>query len=128
MRREHPVRMAARTHLRRRNGMFPYEAMHDEREDGAPGYVGGEESLCSSSTGQKLSQDAPGQAPNVGQRFVLALVSLGMLMGMTTLLSILAPGRFSPSFSSSACSRRQWSVLMSPLAAEFGEPSLRRNR
>ena len=78
--------------------MFPYEAMHGEREDGAPGYVGGEESLCSRSAGQKLSQDAPGQAPNVGQRFVLALVSLGMLMGMTMLLTILATARSAPAW------------------------------
>jgi hypothetical protein len=73
--------------------MFHYEAMNDEREDGAPGYVSGEESFFSSRAGQKLSQGAPGQAPNVGQRFVLALVSLGMLMGMTTLLTILATAR-----------------------------------
>jgi hypothetical protein len=73
--------------------MFQYEAMSDERESGSSGYVSGEESLFSSSAGQKLSQDAPGQAPNVGQRFVLALVSLGMLMGMTTLLTILATAR-----------------------------------
>jgi hypothetical protein len=78
------------------NGMFHYEAMHDERESGSPGYVSGEESLFSSSAGQKLSQDALGQAPSVGQRFVLALVSLGMLMGMTTLLTILATARSAP--------------------------------
>ena len=76
--------------------MFPYEAIHNERESGSPGYVSGEEFLCNSSAGHKLSQDAPGQAPSVGQRFVLALVSLGMLMGMTTLLTILATARSAP--------------------------------
>jgi uncharacterized oligopeptide transporter (OPT) family protein len=73
--------------------MFQYEVMNDERESGSPGYVSGEESLFSSSAGQKLSQDAPGQAPTVGQRFALALISLGMLMGMSTLLTILATAR-----------------------------------
>lgn len=43
-----------------------------------------------SMSGQKLIPDAPGQAPTVGQRLALALVSLGMLMGMSTLLTILA--------------------------------------
>ncbi len=76
--------------------MFHYEAIHDERESGSPTYVSDEESLFSSSAGQKLSQNAPGQAPTVGQRFVLALVSLGMLMGMTTLLIILATARSAP--------------------------------
>jgi hypothetical protein len=76
--------------------MFHYEAMHEERESGSPRYMGGEESLFSSSAGQKLPQDAPGHAPTVGQRFVLALVSLGMLMGMTTLLTILATARGAP--------------------------------
>jgi uncharacterized oligopeptide transporter (OPT) family protein len=78
--------------------MFPYEAMHDERESGSPDYVSGEELLFNSSAEQKLSQDAPGQAPTVGQRFVLALVSLGMLMGMTTLLTILATARSAPAW------------------------------
>jgi hypothetical protein len=76
--------------------MFHYEAMHEERESRSPGYMGGEESLFGNSAGQKLSQDAPGQTPTVGQRFVLALVSLGMLMGMTTLLTILATARSAP--------------------------------
>ena len=76
--------------------MFQYEAMNDKRESGSPVYVSNEESLFSSSAGQKLSQDAPGQAPSIGQRFVLALISLGMLMGMTTLLTILATARSAP--------------------------------
>jgi hypothetical protein len=78
--------------------MFQYEAMNDERESGSPGYVSGEESLFSSSAGQKLSQNAPGQAPTVSQRLVLALVSLGMLMGMSTLLTILATARSAPAW------------------------------
>ena len=50
----------------------------------------------SSMSGQKLLPDAPGQAPTVGQRLALALVSLGMLMGMSTLLTILATATRSP--------------------------------
>ena len=49
-----------------------------------------------SMSGQKLIPDAPGQAPTVGQRLALALVSLGMLMGMSTLLTILATATRSP--------------------------------
>ena len=49
-----------------------------------------------SMSGQKLIPDAPGQAPTVGQRLALALVSLGMLMGMSTLLTILATATKSP--------------------------------
>jgi len=45
---------------------------------------------------QKLIPDAPGQAPTVGQRLALALVSLGMLMGMSTLLTILATKTSAP--------------------------------
>jgi hypothetical protein len=76
--------------------MFHYDAIHDERESGSPEYVSGEEALFVSSAGQKLSQDAPGQASATGQRFVLALISLGMLMGMSTLLTILATARSTP--------------------------------
>lgn len=76
--------------------MFHCEAMHEERESGSPGSIGGEESLFSTSAGQKLSQDAPGQGSTVGQRFVLALVSLGMLMGMSTLLTIVATAKNAP--------------------------------
>jgi hypothetical protein len=45
---------------------------------------------------QKLIPDAPGQAPTVGQRLAAALVSLGMLMGMSALLTILATATRSP--------------------------------
>ncbi|HLX56946.1 MAG TPA: hypothetical protein VKR83_07980 [Ktedonobacteraceae bacterium] len=76
--------------------MFEYEAVHAEKESGSPVYVSGEEALFSRSAGQKLSQDTPGQASTIGQRFVLALISLGMLMGMTTLLTILATARRAP--------------------------------
>ena len=106
--------------------MFHYDARNDERESGSPTYVSGEESLFGSGAGQKLSQDAPGQAPTVGQRFVLALVSLGMLMGMSTLLTILATAKSAPGWEvfpflfvltlftaavvsiNIACSRRVW--------------------
>jgi hypothetical protein len=47
-------------------------------------------------SGQKLIPDAPGQAPTIGQRLALALVSLGMLMGMSTLLTILSTSTRSP--------------------------------
>src|SRR5258708_40073754 len=49
-----------------------------------------------SMSGQKLIPDAPGQAPTAGQRLALALVSLGMLMGMSTLLTILATATRAP--------------------------------
>lgn len=78
--------------------MFEYEAVHAEKESRSPVYVSGEEALFSSSSGQKLPQDTPGPASTIGQRFVLALVSLGMLMGMTTLLTILATARSAPSW------------------------------
>ncbi len=55
-----------------------------------------EEASPSNSAGQKLTREASGQAPTVGQRLTLALVSLGMLMGMSTLLTILATARSAP--------------------------------
>lgn len=73
--------------------MFQHEEMRYEWESEAPGsrgYTRGEDLPFSSSAGQKLIPHALGQAPTVGQRFALALVSLGMLMGMSTLLTILA--------------------------------------
>ncbi len=73
--------------------MFQHEAMRDAWQSEAldsPGYARGEEASPSSSTGQKLVWEAPGQAPTAVQRLALALVSLGMLMGTTILLTILA--------------------------------------
>ena len=52
--------------------MFEYEAVNAVKESGSPAYVSGEEALFSSSAGQKLSQDPPGQASTIAQRFVLA--------------------------------------------------------
>lgn len=72
--------------------MLQHEELRDAWQDEAQGYAGNarwEEASLSSRAGQKLIQDISGQAPTVGQRLVLALVSLGMLMGMTTLLTIL---------------------------------------
>jgi hypothetical protein len=79
--------------------MFQYEEMSDRWESenlGSPGHTRYEELPFYSSAGQKLIQNAPGQAPTVGQRFALALISLGMLMGMSTLLTILATSTKSP--------------------------------
>ena len=79
--------------------MFQHEAMRDAWQGEALGYAGHvswEEASPDSMSGQKLIPDAPGQAPTVGQRLALALVSLGMLMGMSTLLTILASTTRSP--------------------------------
>lgn len=73
--------------------MFQQEEMRDAWKGTAYAYVGDarlEEASPYSSAGQKLSGEASGQAPSAVQRLALALVSLGMLMGMTILLSILA--------------------------------------
>jgi hypothetical protein len=73
--------------------MFQQEEMSYESQGTTYGYAGDtryEEASPSSAAGQKLIPEASGQAPTVGQRLVLALVSLGMLMGMTTLLTIMA--------------------------------------
>ena len=73
--------------------MFQHEEMSYESQGTIYGYAGDtryEEASPSSIAGQKLIREASGQAPTVGQRLVLALVSLGMLMGMTTLLTIMA--------------------------------------
>jgi len=79
--------------------MFQHEAMREAWPSEAQGYADtarGEENSLSSEAGQKLILEASGQAPNVGQRLTLALVSLGMLMGMSTLLTILATARSAP--------------------------------
>jgi hypothetical protein len=52
-----------------------------------------EESSPYSNSGQQLIREASGQAPTSVQRLALALVSLGMLMGMTIIAGVLsAPG------------------------------------
>lgn len=73
--------------------MFQHEAMRDAWQVETRGYTGDarwEEASPSSSSGQKLIQDALGEAPTAVQRLALALVSLGMLMGTTILLTIVA--------------------------------------
>jgi hypothetical protein len=77
--------------------MFQHEVMKEAWPSEAQGYARGEEASLSSEAGQKLMEDISGQAPTVGQRLTLALVSLGMLMGMSTLLTILATARSAPS-------------------------------
>lgn len=79
--------------------MLQHEAMKDiwPREAlGSADSARGEEASLSSEAGQKLIVETSSQAPTVGQRLTLALVSLGMLMGMTTLLTILATARSAP--------------------------------
>ena len=80
--------------------MFQQEEMRDERPRTAYGYstgdARGEEASPYSSAGQKLSGEASGQAPTAVQRLALALVSLGMLMGMSILLIILAVATGAP--------------------------------
>ncbi|HAE81984.1 MAG TPA: hypothetical protein DDW33_14110 [Ktedonobacter sp.] len=73
--------------------MFQQEEMRDAWKDEPLGYAGDaryEEASLYSSAGQKLIREAPGQAPTAVQRLTLALVSLGMLMGTTILLTIVA--------------------------------------
>ncbi len=79
--------------------MFQHEAMREAWPSEALGSADsarGEEASFSSEAGQRLILETSGQAPTVGQRLTLALVSLGMLMGMTTLLTILAIARSAP--------------------------------
>ena len=81
--------------------MFQHEAMRDEWQGKAPGLSGDtrwEEASPSSSAGQKLVWEVPGQAPTAVQRLALALVSLGMLMGTTILLTIVAAKASAPSW------------------------------
>ncbi len=73
--------------------MFQHEELRDAWQDEAQGLSGNvrwEEASLSSAAGQKLIQDASGQAPTAVQRLALALVSLGMLMGTTILLTIVS--------------------------------------
>ena len=79
--------------------MFHQEEMRDAWKGEAPGYAGDaryEEASPYSSAGQKLMLEASGQAPTAVQRLALALVSLGMLMGMSILLTIMATRASAP--------------------------------
>ncbi len=79
--------------------MFQQEEMSYERKGTDYGYAGDgrfEDASPYSRVGQKLSGPASGQAPTAVQRLALALVSLGMLMGMTILLTILAAATSAP--------------------------------
>ncbi len=79
--------------------MFQQEEMGYESQGTAYGSAGDtryEEASPYSSAGQKPIREAPGQAPTAVQRLALALVSLGMLMGMSILLTILATARSAP--------------------------------
>ncbi len=79
--------------------MFQHEEMSDENQGTVYGYAGDrryEEASPYSDAGQKLIREASGQAPTAVQRLALALVSLGMLMGMTILLTIIAAKTSTP--------------------------------
>ena len=79
--------------------MFQHEEMSYGRESEALGYAGNarfEEAPLYSSAGQKLIREVPSQAPTAVQRLALALVSLGMLMGTTILLTIVATKTSAP--------------------------------
>jgi hypothetical protein len=91
--------MAALNNLERRSGMFQQEEMRDAWKGEALSYAGDarcEEASPYSRAGQKFSGDVSGQAPTAVQRLALALVTLGMLMGMTILLSIMAAKTSTP--------------------------------
>ncbi len=93
--------MTALFNIERRDDMFQHEEMRDAWKGEAVGYAGDaryEGTFPSSSAGQKLIREASGQAPTAVQRLVLALVSLGILMGMTILLSIVAVKANEPSW------------------------------
>src|SRR5438128_1032667 len=71
-------RIVALNTLERRYTMFQYEAMRDAWPGEALGYAGDarwEEASPSSSAGQKLIQEAPGQAPTAVQRLALTAIS-----------------------------------------------------
>lgn len=81
--------------------MFQQEEMSYQREGTAYGYAseaGFEEASLYPRAGQKLPGEASDHAPSAVQRLALALVSLGMLMGMTILLTILAGAPSAPSW------------------------------
>jgi hypothetical protein len=84
---------------RRSTTMFQQEEMSYERKDAAYGYegdIGFGYASPSSMAGQILSGPVPGEPPTAVQRLALALVSLGMLMGMIILLTILAVATSAP--------------------------------
>lgn len=73
--------------------MFQQEAMRDGWNGetfGSSGTMRGEETFPKSLAGEKLVPETSGQASTIGLRLTLALISLGMLMGMSTLLTLLA--------------------------------------
>src|SRR5260370_25266960 len=91
--------MVAVKHRERRSETFQQEERRDGGEGEALGYTGDarcEEASPYSRAGQKPSGDASGQAPTAVQRLALALVSLGMLMGMSILLTIMAAKTSAP--------------------------------
>jgi hypothetical protein len=93
--------MAACNTFERRSGMFQQEEMGYESQGTAYGSAGDtryEEASPYSSAGQKPIREAPGQAPTAVQRLALALVSLGMLMGTTILLTIVATRTSAPNW------------------------------
>jgi hypothetical protein len=103
---ERPV-LRVLNNLERRSGLFQQEEMRDAWKGTAYSYAGDaryEEASPSSSAGQKLIREASGQAPTAVQRLALALVSLGMLMGMTILLTIMAAKTSAPGSLCSRCS------------------------
>ncbi len=79
--------------------MFQQEEMRYVWDGTAYGYAGDarcEDAPPYSKVGQKLIREASGQAPTAVQRLALALVSLGMLMGTTILLTILVGAPSAP--------------------------------
>ncbi len=79
--------------------MFQQEEMRYVWDGTAYGYAGDarcEDAPPYSRVGQKLIREASSQAPTAVQRLALALVSLGMLMGTTILLTILAGAPSAP--------------------------------
>jgi len=93
-----PYRMAECHTLERRSGMFQQEMSYESQGTvySSAGDGRFEESSPYSKSGQKLSDEASDQTPTSVQRLALALVSLGMLMGMTILLTIMADASSAP--------------------------------
>ena len=79
--------------------MFQQEEMSYERKDAAYGSEGDirfGQASPSSMSGQILSGPVADEPPTAVQRLALALVSLGMLMGTTILVTILAFAKGTP--------------------------------